>query len=82
MSTVLRIGGWRIMIYVHDHRPAHVHVVSPTGRAKLMLNCPGGPIVAQEARGIDARTLRHLMVAVDEHLQALCQAWRMQHGDF
>jgi uncharacterized protein YuzE len=34
------------------------HAVSPDGQAKLLLNCPGGPIVAQEARGIDARTVQ------------------------
>ena len=35
------------MIYTHNHRPAHVHAVSPDRRAKLLLNCPGGPLVAQ-----------------------------------
>ena len=34
------------------------HTAQSDGRAKLLLNCPGGPIVAQEARGIDARTVQ------------------------
>ncbi|OYV37212.1 MAG: hypothetical protein B7Z83_05145 [Thiomonas sp. 20-64-5] len=49
-ETLLRVGGWRIMIYTHDHRPAHVHAVSPNGRAKFLLNCADGPVIASDAR--------------------------------
>ncbi|WP_126447342.1 DUF4160 domain-containing protein [Sterolibacteriaceae bacterium J5B] len=29
MGTLLRIAGWRIMMYSLDHPPPHVHVVGP-----------------------------------------------------
>jgi hypothetical protein len=29
MPTVLRIGGLRVVIYLNDHPPAHVHVLGP-----------------------------------------------------
>ena len=38
MVTVLRIDGLRIVIYVNDHQPAHVHVFGD-GEAKIN---PGG----------------------------------------
>jgi len=82
MGTLLRVGDWRIMIDSHDHRPAHVHVVSSSGRAKVLLNCPDGPVVASEARGMDAKTLRRLLTEIDSNLHALCQSWSQQHGDF
>jgi hypothetical protein len=34
--TVLRAEGFRVVIYVNDHAPAHVHVLG-TGEAKINL---------------------------------------------
>ncbi len=59
MGTVLRIGNWMVMIYTHDHGPAHIHIVGPDGRAKVMLNCPSGPLRPTEIRGIDRQTVRY-----------------------
>lgn len=33
MPTALRFDGLRVMIYVDDHRPAHVHVTGGDGEA-------------------------------------------------
>ncbi len=82
MGTLLRVGAWRIMVYTHDHRPAHVHAVSSGGRAKILLNCPDGPVVASDARGMDAKTLRQLLIEIENHRHFLCSSWSRQHGDF
>nr|WP_288121080.1 DUF4160 domain-containing protein [Thiomonas sp.] len=82
MGTILRIGAWRVMIYTQDHRPSHVHVVSGAGRAKILLNCPDGPVEPEHARGMDAATLRRVLRGIEAELARLCNAWRNTHGDF
>jgi hypothetical protein len=83
MGTVLRFGIWRVMIYTQDHRASHVHVVSGGGRAKVLLNCPDGPVVPEHARGMDAATLRRLLRGIEAARARLCNAWReiMAHSD-
>ena len=39
MPTVLMIGGWRVVIYPNDHRPAHVHVMG--GGCEAVFNLSG-----------------------------------------
>ena len=39
MPTVLIIGGWRVVIYPNDHRPAHVHVIG--GGCEAVFNLSG-----------------------------------------
>ena len=68
------------MIYTHDHAPAHVHLVGPDGRAKIALNCPSGPVVLVDARGIDEGTLRRALTQIEQALSALCENWRLAHG--
>lgn len=82
MGTVLRIGGWRVMIYTLDHAPAHVHLVGPEGRAKIALNCPAGPAIPINIRGIDAATVKSALVVIEKELAVLCRTWRSMHGDY
>jgi hypothetical protein len=43
MVTVLRADGLRVVIYVNDHLPAHVHVFGG-GEAKInLIGTQGGP---------------------------------------
>ncbi|WP_286730241.1 hypothetical protein [Thiomonas sp. 13-64-67] len=58
-----------------------MHAVSPSGRAKFLLNCPDGPVVASDARGMDGSTLRRLLAEIESNLHDLCQSWSQQHGD-
>ena len=81
MGTVLVLDGWRIMIYTRDHGPAHVHVISATGRIKVKLNCPNGPLDPYEARGVNRGTLRKLLESLEVELDRLCSEWRNIHGD-
>jgi len=41
VPTILRIDGWRVVVYPNDHPPAHVHVIGP-GRGGLWW-CGGRP---------------------------------------
>ena len=47
MPTILREGGLSIRIYLDDHLPAHVHVVSATGTAKIEIGGEGRPKVVR-----------------------------------
>jgi hypothetical protein len=82
MGTLLTMDGWRIMIYSRDHAPTHVHLVSPNGRAKIALNCPRGPAIPIEVRGIDAVTLKRALRLIESELSELCINWREIHGKY
>lgn len=81
MATLLRFGSWRVMLYTRDHGPAHVHVVGPEGRARVALNCPDGPAVPIDGRGIDAATLKQAITLIGNELERLCREWRSIHGN-
>ncbi len=56
MVTVLRVNGFRVVIYPNDHRPAHVHVISAEHEAVFNLNCPDGPPSLRENYGFSPST--------------------------
>ena len=82
MGTLIRIGAWRVMIYTRDHTPAHVHLVGPEGRAKIALNCPYGPVIPIDVRGIDAGTLKRARSQIEDERASLCEDWRLKHGTY
>ncbi|MBI5921768.1 MAG: DUF4160 domain-containing protein [Betaproteobacteria bacterium] len=81
-TTILLLDGWRVMIYTHDHGPAHVHLISAEARIKVWLNCPAGPLEPYEARGVNRVTIRRLLEALESALNQLCHEWKKIHGDF
>jgi hypothetical protein len=76
VPTVLRIHGWRVVIYPNDHAPAHVHVLGPGWLALVNLN---GPQV-REAIGCDERQANRILRVIIEHSDVLLRAWRRFHG--
>jgi hypothetical protein len=82
MPTFLRAHGYYVTIYTHDHRPAHVHAIGPSGRCVFNLNCPTGPLELREASGITAVQIRRLARVIEAELQALCAKWREIHGHY
>jgi hypothetical protein len=81
MPTVLRFDGLRVVIYPHDHRPAHVHVWGDGGEAVFFLNCPDGPPELREVRGFDRRRLGRIIEKLRPRVAELCEGWRAIHGD-
>jgi Domain of unknown function (DUF4160) len=80
MPTVLRHGRVRIVIYLADHRPAHVHVMGPDGEAVFNLNCRNGPCELRENYGLKTRTLNDIERLINKHVNELCGAWEGFHG--
>lgn len=82
MPTVFRIGSLRTVIYPNDHRPAHVHVIGPTGEAVFFLNCPGGPPELRESFGFKLSEVNRIQEAVADVVANLCKEWRNFHGHY
>ena len=76
---MLRANGLRVVIYLNDHLPAHVHVLGD-GEAKInLIGFQGGP----ELVWVDNMTrseVRRSMRIVTEQLAFLLQRWEAIHG--
>lgn len=81
MPTVLRVAGLRFVIYPHDHRPAHVHVVGRGSEAVFKLNCPKGPPQVREVYGMTRTEVARIRAILVEALAGLCAAWESIHGE-
>jgi hypothetical protein len=79
MVTVLRAQGLRIVIFLNDHQPAHVHVFGD-GEAKINL---GGSADAPElvwVEGMSLGEVRRAMRLVTEDQARLLARWEEIHG--
>ncbi|MBV8210503.1 MAG: DUF4160 domain-containing protein [Burkholderiaceae bacterium] len=80
MPTVKRIGGFRVVIYPNDHRPAHVHVIGVDREAVFNLGCPNGPPVLRENYGCTGQEITTISNALAADITALCRVWSIIHG--
>lgn len=79
MVTVLRAHGLRVVIFVNDHHPAHVHVFGD-GHARIGLVGAGeGPELVW-ADGMTRGEIRRAMWIVAEHRATLLARWENIHG--
>ena len=81
VPTVLRFGGFRVVIYPNDHRPAHVHVIGSECEAVFQLNCPTGPVELREDYDAARRQIKNFERELMKNLSQLCEAWEKIHGD-
>lgn len=65
------------MIYVHDHAPAHIHILGHGGAVELLIE----PLALRAVRGplTNAEVRKAIQIAQDRHAELL-QAWRKHHG--
>lgn len=76
---MLRSGGLRVVIYIDDHEPAHVHLVGD-GEAKIDLGVVGGEPLLVWSRGFSAADLRRGWRLVRDHRDELMARWEDIHG--
>ena len=79
MPTVLRVKGFRVMIYLPpaEHGPAHVHVMNAAGKAKIEL----APIrVVKVWRRMTDAEVRAAAGIVEDNVDYLSSEWRRIHG--
>jgi len=79
MITVLRKGGFRVVIFSDDHEPAHVHVFGD-GEAKINLSGTAGRPELIWAVGMTHADIRKCFRLVEEHRAELLVRWREIHG--
>jgi hypothetical protein len=79
MVTVLRAAGLRVVIYVNDHLPAHVHVFGD-GEAKINLIGSQGTPELLWADNMTRSEVRRSMRIVTEQLAFLLHRWEDIHG--
>ena len=70
MSTIHREAGFEVLIYLNDHRPAHVHVFKAEGEVVVFLGDTGSLPQIRENIGMSGRDERAVLVLVGEHQSA------------
>ena len=81
MPTVLRIDGYEIMIYRHDHLPPHVHVFTGECETIVNLHCPKGEPDIREVFHCKAKQAKGALKVVKKHQELLCAMWEEIHGN-
>lgn len=77
--TVLRAQGLRVVIFVNDHLPAHVHVLGD-GEAKInLLGGDGAPALVWADR-MSRGDIRRAMRLLTERQTFLLECWERIHG--
>ncbi len=79
MVTIYRAFGLRVVIFVDDHEPAHVHVFGD-GEVKINLAGPGDGPELVWAGGAKRNEVRKAMALVREHRRDFSALWRRIHG--
>ncbi|KQT55302.1 MULTISPECIES: DUF4160 domain-containing protein [unclassified Aureimonas] len=75
MVTVLREAGLRIVIYLDDHEPAHVHAY---GDGEARIDLVRLRVLSQ--RGMTRRELAKTLSIVTSHHEFLLRKWTEIHG--
>jgi hypothetical protein len=79
MIVLLRAHGLRVVIYIDDHPPPHVHVLGD-GEAKIRLvGADGRPELIESSR-MKAGDVRKALAAVTEAQSMLLDEWSKIHG--
>ena len=81
MRTILRLAGLRVVIYLNDHRPAHVHVIGHGCEAVFRIDCREGRISLRENYGFRRSDLTRIENELKHHLDTICREWGKIHGD-
>jgi hypothetical protein len=79
MVTVLRESGMRVVIYLDDHPPPHVHVFGD-GSAKIALGAEDGALQVIRTAGMKTSELRRALRIVAGHRAGLMEKWEEFHG--
>lgn len=79
MVTIFRAAGLRVVIFVNDHEPAHVHVAG-NGQVKINLIGADGEPELVWADGMKRSDIRRAMKIVTEHKALFLRRWMDIHG--
>ena len=81
MPTVLSVfKGWRVVIYLNDHLPPHVHVIGAGEHARLELLCDLGQVRLLSNIRFGLGQIKQIEAYLLNHLAHLCSEWGRIHG--
>ena len=79
MVVIHREYGLRVVIFIDDHEPAHVHVFGD-GQAKINLIGPDGAPVIMSVEGMKRSNVRRALQIVKDQQKLFLARWREIHG--
>jgi len=79
MPTVFRQDGFRFIIYLNDHQPAHVHIQKGGGEIKVDISSIGDIRVLKLVGMKNQEALKALKL-VSTHQEFLLKKWEEIHG--
>lgn len=77
MPTLLRINGFRVVIYTADHEPMHVHVINAEGEAVVEIGKKARLI---RSGGMKRQAIQTALDIVQNHAEMLAEEWEKIHG--
>jgi hypothetical protein len=77
MPTILILFGLKFRIYVRDHEPVHVHVVSQDGEAKFKV---GKEIFLIANKGVKPKDLHLAESIIEENKDLIINEWIKIYG--
>jgi len=81
MPTLFLVGPYRIVIYLNDHEPAHVHALAPGGYARFAIGETRDDVALMAAEGISRAGLRRIAAAIIDRHDECKELWKAIHGD-
>ena len=81
MPTIHRQDGFEVVIYTHDHPPAHVHVFDADGEVVVLLGQAHEKPQVRENNGMRPKREKQAVALVAENQEAFWQRWRRFHGN-
>jgi flagellin-specific chaperone FliS len=79
MPTVFRQDGFRFIIYLNDHEPAHVHIQKGGGEIKVNI-ASLGDIQVMKIVGMKNQEALKALKLVSQNQQFLLKKWEEIHG--
>jgi Domain of unknown function (DUF4160) len=80
MPTIHREGGFRFIIYVDDHFPAHIHAVNSDGQVIIRLGNQTQPPTIDRIHGVRDKDIGKALAIARVNQQLFLEAWRKTHG--
>lgn len=75
MGTIITFRNVRFCIYSNDHRPAHVHAISPKGEAKIEIET----LEVFFVRGFTQKDIKRMVEFLESHKDLLKEHWNEIH---
>lgn len=77
MPVVMRMAGYRVVIFTNDHRPPHVHIIGSDGQ--VVVSIEADPRILR-IEGFSDREALKLAKEVGANAETLMQEWDAIHG--